>query len=379
MEFLFWLAVLLLFYTYLGYPLLLVLAHRLLARPVSRGEQGAGTVSLIIAAYNEQGAIEGKILNSLQLAYPGKLEIIVVSDGSTDGTDAIVERYRDRGVALVRVEGRRGKTAAQNHAVSVSQGDILLFSDATSIYEPDVVTQILRPFVDPRVGCVSGRLVFRTKANAVFGGEKNTSEGYDQWIKALESDIHSIYGVNGCLYALRRECYRPLADTLTSDFVVPLMILESGLRVVFEPRAVCYEEPCAVARGEFNRKIRTSRAGIAGMIHMRRLLNPFRYFWPCLGLMSHKVLRWMSPFLLATALASNLFLAGRGLWYQGTLAAQCCFYLCCLIGYFAERRPNKQRIFTVPFNFMLINVAAVFGLFQCLAGNISEAWETERD
>lgn len=379
MEFLFWSAVLLLFYTYLGYPVFLVLANRLVSRPVRKEEGLPVSVSLIIAAYNEEGAIEGKLLNSLALEHRGELEIIVVSDGSTDGTDRIVAGFRDCGVKLVRVEGRRGKTAAQNQAAAAARGEILIFSDATSIYEPDVVLKMLRPFADPEVGCVSGRLVFRNRADTVFGGEKNTSEGYDQWIKGMESDIHSIYGVNGCLYALRKECYRPLADTLTSDFVVPLKILESGLRVVFEPKAVCYEEPCSEARGEFRRKIRTSRAGIAGMIHMRALLNPFRHFWPSVGLMSHKVLRWMSPFLLAAALAGSLLSLTSGWIYQVAVALQAGFYLCCCLGYFAERHTVKRRVFTIPFNFMLINVAAVLGLFQCLAGNVSEAWETERD
>ncbi len=361
------------------YPVMLVCINFFIKRPVIK-DDSVRSVSLIIAAYNEEKDIESKIINSMELDYPKeRIEIIVVSDGSTDKTDAIVESYKKDGIKLLRVEGRKGKTAAQNFAVASVSGEIIIFSDATTVYEPDVIKKIIRPFADPSVGCVSGKLSFRLRKDSHFGGEKNTSENYDQAVKKIESDIYSIYGANGCLYAVRRDLYEPIEEYLTSDFVIPLKIIQKGFRVVFEPEAVCYEEPCKDARGEFNRKIRTSRAGITGMFYLRYMLNPFKYFWASFGLFHHKIIRWLSPFLLILIFVFNLICFKSGVIYKIGLTSQIVLYLFAVLGYFNENSVHKYRVLTIPFNFMLINIASIVGLFQFLKGNISEAWETERD
>jgi cellulose synthase/poly-beta-1,6-N-acetylglucosamine synthase-like glycosyltransferase len=374
-----WTSVLLLIYSYFCYPFLLRIMH-LIHRVKTKKSDEIRSITLIIAAYNEEKHIAAKLENTLQLDYPREmLQVVVASDGSTDRTDALVLAYENHGIELLRIEGRRGKTAAQNAASRIAHGEILVFSDATTVYHPGVLRQIIKPFADQSVGCVSGKLLFIQKEGTNFEGEKNTSEAYDQAVKNWESDIWSICGVNGCLYAVRRNCFVEIADYLTSDFVIPLKILEMGLRVVYEPEAVCFESPCRDASGEFNRKIRTSRAGITGAFFLRHLLNPFQYPWIAFCLIHHKVLRWLSPLLLMIAIVANAGVMNVNLFYKATMLCQFFFYFCALLGFFNEKYKKKIRLFTVPFNFLLINFAALFGWIDFLKGNLAEVWETNRD
>jgi len=331
------------------------------------------TVTLIIAAYNEEVAIREKIENSLVLEYDkNKLEIIVASDCSTDKTDEIVRDYRNHGVRLVRLSERGGKTAVQNLAVKEAKGEILVFSDATTSYRTDTIQKIARFFADESVGCVGGKLLFKRKKGIIFGGEKNVIEEYDQYIKQRESEIQTIFGVNGCLYAVRKHLYESLSNNLTSDFVLPLKIIEKGYRVIYEPEALSFEEPCANARAEFKRKIRTVRAGITGLVNMRSLLNPFKrpfIFW---GLVSHKLLRWLVPYFLLLAFGANLTLLGENDFYKGCLIFQILIYAFTLTGYFLEKTRYKVKIFPITFNFMMLNLAAIYGFVEFLKGNRGE-------
>ncbi|CAN2042475.1 Glycosyl transferase, family II [Candidatus Magnetomoraceae bacterium gMMP-15] len=374
----FWFSILSLIYIYVGYPVLIKLIGVFIKRPVKKNDS-IRYITLIIAAFNEEKSIESKIKNCLSLDYQKNLfDIIVVSDGSTDRTDEIVKKYKNNGIQLLRVEGRKGKTFAQNFAVEKAKGEILIFSDATTVYKENAIKKIIRPFADPLVGCVSGKLTFQPRNDSLFSGEKNTSEKYDQNIKTIESDIHSIYGVNGCFYAVRRELYDPIPDYVTSDFVVPLQIVKKKYRVVFEPEAICYEEPCKDALGEFRRKIRTSRAGITGMFYMRDLLNPFQHFWTSFVLFNHKIIRWLSPIILICTFILNILCFNEGTFYFILFIIQLLLYFFAFLGFLNEKIKHKFKILTIPFNFMLINLAALIGFMEFLRGNISEAWETNR-
>ena len=378
MTVVFWCSILLFVYIYAGYPLLLTVIAELKRKPVKRGSIEP-TVSLIIAAYNEGGVIEDKIRNSLELDYPhNTLEIIVASDSSSDRTDAIAKRYRNHRVKLVRLAKRGGKTAVQNEAVRSASGDILVFSDATTIFLQDVIRKLVRNFSDRTVGCVGGEIIFRKRSTNLFSGEKNSSERYDDYIKSKECEIETTFGLTGCLYAVKKALYTPLKNDQTSDFVLPLKIIEKGYRVITEPEAIGYEEASSDSGNEFRRRIRTTRAGMKGLYEMGHLLSLSHGVFVPFGLTSHKILRWLSPFLMVIALSSNIFILHGSHFYLFTLFMQVMFYAAVGLGYVFEHTRIKPKLFTVPFNFTLVNLAAVCGLIEFLRGNNQEIWQTER-
>jgi len=376
-EIIFWSAIGLILYCYLGYPLLIILLSQVRKKQVKKADIQP-TISLIISAYNEEAVIKEKIENSLALQYDkNKLEIIVASDCSNDKTDEIATSYRDQGVRLVRLAKRGGKTAVQNLAVEQARGEILVFSDATTMYRKDALQKIVRSFKDEEVGCVGGQLLFIQDKNANLGLEKNLTMKYDQFIKQKESQIQTIFGVNGCFYAVRKELYDPLDDNLTSDFVVPLKIIDKGYRVIYEPEAVCFEETSKSITAEFKRKIRTVRAGMKGCLSMMQLLNPLKspfVFW---GLSSHKLLRWFVPYLSIMAFVSNVILSPRSTFYSICLLFQILIYAFALIGYLI-RKKCKIKILTAPLTFAMLNLAAILGLGELIKHRKGEIWEPIR-
>lgn len=387
MEIIFWLSAALILYTYAGYPLILVCLARFRKRAVAKADI-LPSVSLIVAAYNEENAIEDKIKNSLSLDYPkDKMEIIMASDCSTDRTDAIIRRYESQGVGaycntplrMVRLKKRGGKTAVQNAAVLHARGEILIFSDATTIFSADAVSKIVRSFHDDHVGCVGGQIFFKKSHEQTFEGDKNASEKYDEFVRTKEAEIQTTFGLTGCLYAVRKNLYTPLANDQTSDFVLPLKIIEKGYRVVCEPQATGYEEAAPNPGAEFQRRVRTTRAGIKGLWDMLHLLGFSRGWFIPFGLISHKILRWLGPYIAAGVLLSNIAISHASLFYQLTLALQGVFYLLVLAGYFCEKVRYKPKIFTFPFNFVMVNAAAVLGFIEFLKGRNEEIWQTQRN
>src|SRR5262245_50419403 len=229
-------------YIYIGYPVLMFVLSRLFRQPVRRATI-VPRVSMIIAARNEEESIAIKLENALSLDYPSdKFEIIVASDASTDRTDEIIRGFSDRGVILHRQELRQGKTRAQHRAVSVSSGDILIFSDATTMYERDVIHTIVRNFADPNVGCVGGQLVYVNSKSSPIGKGCRSYWNYEKMIKGWESAFGSLIGVSGCLYAVRRSCHAKLASDMIDDFVIATEIQLQGLRTVYEPEAISKED-----------------------------------------------------------------------------------------------------------------------------------------
>jgi cellulose synthase/poly-beta-1,6-N-acetylglucosamine synthase-like glycosyltransferase len=237
-------AVAVIVWVYLGYPVVLGLVATLRRRPVQR-RAVEPRVSLVICAYNEERDIRNKLEETLACDYPGdRLEVIVASDGSTDRTDDIVQefvrRYAPR-VRLLRVEGRGGKTVAQNAAVQAATGDILVFSDVTTVYAPGTIRAMVENFADPRVGCVAGDLHYEKDPRNPSAQGRALFWSYERQLRIWESQVHSIIGVAGCAYAMRRELYRPLDPGAISDFVQPGTVTERGWRTVLEPQALAYE------------------------------------------------------------------------------------------------------------------------------------------
>ena len=257
-------------FIYVGYPALMFALSFVFRRPVRRADI-TPRVSVIIAAYNEERDIAAKLKNTLALDYPrDRMEIIVASDCSTDRTDEIVRRFRKRGVILHRQPDRFGKTVAQHRAVKVSSGEILVFSDATTMYEPDALRKIVRSFADPEVGCVAGQLIYVDAAASAVGKGCRSYWGYEKFLKRCESQVGSLIGVSGCLYAVRRICHARLANDMIDDFVIATEIHLQGLRTVYEPEAIAMEDTNHRAKDEFRMRVRVIKQTMSALAPLSR-------------------------------------------------------------------------------------------------------------
>src|SRR5437763_4330528 len=295
-EIVFWLSAAALFYTYVGYPMLIAAVSLLRPRGVKRGDY-LPPVSVIITAFNEERALAAKLENTLALDYPRDLlEVIVASDCSTDRTDEIAKRFATRGVKLHRQPERLGKTAAQNAAIEKAHGEVVVFSDATSHYQPNVLKMILPNFADEKIGCVGGRLVYVDHHQSDIGRGAKSYWDYETFLKLHESRACSLIGVSGCLYAVRRSAYQPLYHEACSDFIIATRMIEQGLRTVYEPDAVCTEETNQQHANELRMRVRIIAQTFTDLWRHRAMLNPFRNGLYGVQLLSHKVMRYFVPF-----------------------------------------------------------------------------------
>ncbi|MCK9996531.1 MAG: glycosyltransferase family 2 protein, partial [Candidatus Krumholzibacteria bacterium] len=307
----FLLSVLMLVYVYAGYPLLARLLGGLARRRVWSAEPGEHlpTITILIAAYNETAHIEVTVRNKLEQDYPAdKLDIIVISDESDDGTDAIVQSIDDPRVRLIRQVPRAGKTSALNLAMPEATGEVIVFSDANSLYAPDTIKNLVAPLADPKVGYVTGRMVYKAPDGSLTGEGCSAYMRYENNLRAWETDLGSIVGVDGGVDAMRREIYRPMNADQLPDFVQPLTVREQGYRVVYEPRALLYEDALAEVDDEFRMRVRVSLRAFHALKDKAALLNPFTFGLFAWQLWSHKVLRYLAFLFMAGALVSNVIL-----------------------------------------------------------------------
>jgi len=377
-EFVFITSVVVIAYAYLGYPAVLTTLSRFLGQSIKKADI-TPRVSLIIAAYNEERDIARKIRNALALDYPAdKLEIIVTSDCSTDRTDEIAREFQGS-VTLLRMPHRLGKTAAQNRAASNSTGEILVFSDATTDYDASAVSKLVRSFADPGVGCVAGRLVYRNSANAGVGKGCISYWSYERFLKTEESRLSSLIGVSGCLYAVRRSSYVMLERDLSSDFVIAAEIRLLSLRTVYEPEAICYEDTNRRGADEVRMRVRIIEQTITALSRYRELLDPFRHGLFAFQLISHKVARYLVPWLLVGALLSNLAASRSIPALNTTLIIQAAFYSMAICGAMMERLRVSSKILALPSYFVLGNVAAAIGLIKFFLGHSHIVWEPVRE
>ena len=375
----FWISVLVLGYTYLGYPVLVWLMSRFAEQPVQLGAIEP-TVSIIITAYNEERHLREKLQNTLTLDYPpGKTEIIVASDCSSDTTDEIVREFESSGVRLLRQPERLGKTAAQNEAVQLAQGEIILFSDATTLYQPDVLGNIVPNFADSSVGCVAGRLIYVDPSESNVGQGAKSYWGYESFLKRHESRACSLIGASGCLYAVRRSAYVPLYNEACSDFIIATKMVEQGLRTVYEPAAVCTEETNSRADKEMRMRVRVIAQTYTDLWRHRSMLNPFKAGFYAVQLVSHKVLRYLVPVLLVTLLAASIALARTSIFFAVIAAAQLLFFLTAALSGVLEHFGVSNRLLSLPRYFVLTNLAALLAFYEFLKGNRYAHWEPIRE
>ena len=372
----FWVSAFLVSYTYLLYPGLLWLLT-LGRRASTAGDPDQWpSVSLIICAYNEADVIAAKVENALGLNYPvSRLQVVVVCDSCDDGTDEIVAGYADCGVELVQLEGRSGKTTGQNAGVRHATGEYLVFTDANSMYEPESLKALVRPFGDPTVGCVCGQLRYVNP-----GGGAGKGEGfywrYEQFLKRRESLLGSLVGANGSIYAVRRELFEELGPAIISDFIMPIRVVRQGQRVRYEPGAVAVESSGKRFGEELRRRTRIIARSLYGLWTQRGVLNPFRRPLFALQVVSHKVIRWLVPVCLLVALGSSAAEAMAGdRVFAVFLAIQALFYALALLGSLAPRLLGRIGLFYIPAYFTAINLGVLLGLFSFLTGRRYAVWQ----
>ena len=373
----FWASGLLLFYVYAGYPLVLALVGLFTRR--RRPEPGySPSISVLIAAYNEEAAIERKLHQTLALEYPAdKIEVLVLSDCSTDRTDEIVKSYPDSRVRLIRMDERRGKTYAQNQGVKQAKGEVIIFSDATAIYHPKALVYLATNYQDASVGAVSGRYQYFDPGDQSPTGLGSVAFwNYENLIKKLQSRIKTITGCCGCIYSVRKAAYTDLPADIISDLVQPLQAIRKGYRVLFEDRALAYEETTQSTAEEFSMRVRVVTRAMRGLLSVSDLLKPWKFPWPAFQLWSHKVLRWMVPLFLISLFAANLLLLDSPV-YRIALAAQLLLYAAAVMNMLVPVH-RKWKPLGIPLFFCTLNAAALFSMIEICRGRKYVTWQTVR-
>jgi len=384
----FWASLAAVAWPYAGYPLLLLALARL--RPRSPEPQAPAeapplcpTVTIIIAAYNEEKAIRDKLESTLALDYPPeKLEVIVASDNSTDRTHDIVRELAPRGVRLVVLPERAGKTAAQNLAAAAAKGEVLIFTDATTELDRDSVRRLTACFADPRVGCAGAELEYVSEGGSAVGQGGGLYWRYEKRVKELEAVVSTLIGVSGCLYAVRARAYRPIEPDLISDFVIAGDVYQRGFITVYGAGTVSSEKTHEETGKEFEMRVRVIVRTINALVRRARMLNPLRYGFFSFQLFSHKVLRYLVPELLIAIFASGLSLALFGGTaapiYRALTLAQLALYLAAAVGWLRQRLGLRLPLVHVPFYFVVVNLAALWALVLYLRGERKVTWTTVR-
>jgi len=370
-KILFWVAASLVVYTYFGYPLVLWVFAKIRSRRVLTKEFYP-SVSLIIAARNEADKIRHKLDQTLALDYPAaRREILVASDASDDATDEIVKEYGGHGVQLVRAPQRRGKEYVQGLAVSVATGDILVFTDAATILEPDALWRLVTNFADPTVGAV------RTEDLIVDGDDNPTGEGlyvmYEMWVRRLEGRFHSLVGLSGSCFAIRKELCTNWSPVLASDFMGALRAARHGYRSISDPSALGRFVTLVSPQAEMRRKIRTFLRGITVLMANLDLLNPVRYGRFAFQLASHKLLRFVMPFLLLAILTTSVLLRREPL-YRPVFWAQVGFYAFAAAGGIVGRL-QRNRVVRAAYFFVMVQWAMLRAWGKYAMGQQQLTWE----
>ena len=375
-EILFWAAAAVLFYTYVGYGLLASLLVKVRGErpaPPAFTDADLPDVTVVIPAYNEEDWIGEKARNTLALDYPReKLEVVVVADGSTDRTFEVAHAIP--GVAAFFEPERRGKVAAMHRVLAHVDTPIVVFTDANAMLEPGALRELVAPFADPEVGAVAGEKRVSTSDSGTAG--EGLYWRYESALKRLDSQLHSVVGAAGELFALRTEAVPEVEpDTILDDFVLTLRVAEAGYRVAYAPEAAATEGPSASLEDEWTRKVRICAGGWQAMARLRGLLNPFRHGLLTVQYVSHRVLRWtLAPVLLPLAYVLNVMLVGANPVYGVLLVAQLAFYAVAFLGWLLRDREVRIRGFRLPLYVVFMHAAVFPGVVRFLTGSQSVNW-----
>lgn len=383
----FWLSLLLILYVYIGYPLVAkLLAVTALAKPPGYKNQSDGasepTVSILIAAYNESKDIRATLLNKLEQDYPSeKLEVLVISDESEDGTDDIINEVAKDArfpIRLHRQVPRQGKTIGLNTLVPEATGDIIIFSDANSQWQADAIKQLVSNFSDENIGYVTGKMVYVNDDGSLVGDGCGAYMKYENWLRIQETLIGSVVGVDGGIDAMRKSLYQPLNADQLPDFVQPLKVVEQGYRVIYEPEALLKEEALQDSDSEFSMRVRVSLRAIWALKDMAHLLNPARYGVFSFQLLSHKVLRYIAFIPLVLLALTSILLSAKGGIYTLAFVGQIAFYLLAWQGHKRRDQQDLSTLFSLPYYFSLLNIACYKATMAFLRGEKKVIWNPRK-
>jgi biofilm PGA synthesis N-glycosyltransferase PgaC len=383
MKFVYWFAFGIILYAYFGYPIILFLLSSIFY-PQKKAEAKENhtwpSVSLLIAAYNEEKVIGAKIENCLALDYPKDLlNVWIASDGSSDKTNNIVRNYvsANKNIHLLEFP-RTGKSGMLNQAMQSLKGEIVVFSDANTEYSTDAIKRLVKHFEKPDVGCVSGRLFYRNPGNTISGKGESIYWKYETALKQMESKLGYVAGANGAIYAIRRDLFETFPPrAINDDFTLSMKIVMKGFKSLYDENAIVYEDVAPTMQSEFNRHVRDGAGHYIAVVHLLGLLNPL------LGLRSfiywsHRIFRWMIPFLLILLFMVNISLLDE--WsYRVLFILQCIFYSVAVIGWVGIKKANMPFLIYVPFYFCNLNAALFLGFLRAAANVQKTTWErTER-
>lgn len=378
----FWISLFLVFYSYAGYGILIyiiVKIKRLLLPPPAAVPPSYPAVALVVAAYNEADFIEEKILNTLALDYPkDKLELIFITDGSTDHTPQLISRHSN--ILLLHEPARRGKVAAMNRAIQHVQSPLVIFCDANTLLNAGCIKEIVKHYADPKVGGVAGekKILQQGKGAAAAAGE-GLYWKYESFLKKLDSDLYTTVGAAGELFSVRKSLFEQAPEgTIIEDFVQSLKLVINGYVVRYEPNAYAAEAPSANIREEMKRKVRICAGAFQAMVLLKELFNVFKYPVASFQFISHRILRWtLCPLALITLLISNILLvaSGGGFFFQALLAMQGLFYILGITGWIYASRNIRLKAVYIPFYFLFMNLSVFIGFNRFLRNKQTVLWE----
>ncbi len=387
-EWIFWGLIFVVFYSYLGYGLLLFILIKL--KRLLRGTKVVypitelPEVTLFIAAYNERAYVKAKMENTFSLNYPkDKLKIVWVTDGSDDGTPEEVLRYKNDQTEVLHLPERGGKIGAMNRGMKFITSPIVVFCDANTMLGEESIIRIVRLFTDPKVGCVSGEKRVMSIGTEAASATEGLYWKYESTLKKWDAELYSVVGAAGELFAVRRELYRDVEkDTLLDDFMISLRIAMDGYTIQYDPDAYAMEHPSANVKEELKRKVRISAGGIQSVIRLLPLLNLFKYGTLSFQYISHRVLRWtLSPLALPLLFILNLTILITNndpisqAFYSLIFIGQLVFYGTALIGWYFESKGIRLKLLYVPFYFTMMNYAVFLGFKRFIKGKQSVNWE----
>ncbi len=361
----------LIFYIYIGYPVILFLLGLFKKRGGLRPDADLPSVALIISAHNEERVIREKIENSLLIDYPEHLlKIVVASDGSVDDTDSIVREYENKNITLKAFDFRKGKSATLNKAILGIEEDILVFSDANSFYKEDAIRKLVRNFADEEVGCVVGRLRYMDN-NSYVGRGESLYQRYEGILNCLESRLKSVLIATGTIFAIRRKLFRPVMRDVANDFQIPAEVASQGYGAVYDSEAVAFERSTNYFAEEFSRKRRIVIRGLTGFNHLKA---DFGGFFRIYQFISRKMFRWWVGVLLPVLYIANMFILHDRL-FGVFFILQNIFYIFAVIGAILQRGRIRARLFFIPFYFVMVNSAALAAIITYFAGGRFSSWE----
>lgn len=387
LEILFWVFLFIIFYSYLGYGILLFVIIKLrrilgLSKKKDDIKDFEPEVTLFVAAYNEKDYVDEKIRNSFSLNYPReKVKHVWVTDGSNDGTPDLLRKYE--GIEVHHLDERGGKIGAMNRGMQFVKTPIVIFSDGNTNLGKESIREIVNLFGDPKVGCVSGeKRIYSKDTDAAAGAGEGLYWKYESTLKKWDAELYSVVGAAGELFAIRTELWQEVEkDTLLDDFIISLRVAMAGYTIQYNPEAYAIETASANVKEELKRKIRISAGGIQSVVRLRSLLNIFKYGTLSFQYISHRVLRWtLTPLLLLLIIPINFFLALNAEFqlsniYTLLFYSQIVFYVASLTGWFLENRKIKVKVLFVPYYFFIMNLSVFLGFRRFLKGNQSVKWE----